>query len=245
MTAAPTMGWMTPWGQLAWLRAANEGIARQFYNLPTSYVVGGNPFPGAPPYWACKVLPLFATFEDYAAAGASMAGAKFPLVCADFENWPKTSAWCKQHPAAAFAAFASLAQARGQQVVAAPSRDIIYAPGADMGWQWPETINDGYLRCQIPAVASAHAAMFICQSQGSEKDLVAFGNLLRGAYKQLPAGVDFWAELTTNFATGAQMKAAYDTALTCGVPVAGFWVVVADQSQAQVAVDFFRLVAGN
>ena len=243
----PMLNWLMPWGQLQWLRQADEGIARRFFDQPSSYVVGSSRFPGSAPYWACNVLPVFYSFETYATAGQSMTGSAFPLVCADFENWPQTAPNVKRHPESSFWAFAQLASARGQQMVAAPSRDLIYAPGADKPWQWPETINDGYLRCQIPAVASAAAVAFVCQSQGAEKDLTAFSTLVAGAAKQVSSNVTFWAELTCNLATPDQMKAAYDTALTCGAspPVAGFWLVIADQSQAPTAAQFLHLVAGS
>jgi hypothetical protein len=243
---AAGLNWLMPWGQLQWLRQADERIARQFFDQPGSYVVGSTPFPSAGSPWACKVLPVFYSFETYAQAGAAMAGAKFPLVVADFENWPQTDVNVKKHPEASFWAFAQLAAARGQQMIAAPSRDIIYTPGCDKGWQWPETINDGYLRCQIPAVASAAAVAFVCQSQGAEKDLTAFSTLVAGAAKQVPNDVTLWAELTANLATADQMKAACDAALTCGAqpPVSGFWVVIADQTQAGTAAQFFHLVAG-
>src|ERR1043166_7150496 len=128
-----------PWGQLKWLQTADAPMARKFFDQPTSFVVGNNPFPGAPPYWRCQVLPLFKSFADYARAGASMQGG---WVCYDNEHWAGTPMIEQQKPKAFMNAFAQLAHARGQQLVAAPSRDLIYVPGCDDPWVWPEKIND-------------------------------------------------------------------------------------------------------
>jgi len=235
------ISWIMPYGQLGWLRALNAGTARRAFDTPDSYVVGNSPFPSAAAPWACKVLPVFYSFEPYANAGAVQTGAKFPQVAYDPENWPATHPKVKRHPESALWHFAVLAAARGQQVIAAPSRDLIYAPGADRPWQAPESINQGYLRCQVPAAAEDAAAL-VCQNQGAEKDLEAYAQMLIGAAKQAPEGQLLYGGLTTNFATAAQMQAAYDAAMGCGVPVTGFWVTIASQAQAQVAADFFKAV---
>jgi hypothetical protein len=228
--------WCMPWGQLQWLKDYDTALARQFFNTPTSFVVGSNPFPGPPPYWATTVLPMFKSFADYARAGSTMHGG---WVCYDNEHWIGTPMIEQQKPKAFMNAFAQLASARSQQLVAAPSRDLIYVPGCDDPWKWPEKINDGWLRCGIPGGAR-DAQVLVCQAQGSEKDLDAYAALLAGAANQQPVGQVLWSELTTNFATADQMFMAYQE-----VAVAGFWVNILTQDQAPVAADFFRQVAAS
>ena len=235
MTIATDLTWCMPWGQLAWLRQLDDRVARRFFDASTSFVVGNTAVPG----YACSVLPVFYSWEPYANSGAVMTGTSYPWVCYDPENWPKTHPKVKADPRAALWHFVIMARARGQKVVAAPSRDLIYAPGSAAPWQAPEDINQGYLRCQVPAAAE-DADVLVVQNQGAEKDPETYARLLIGADKQSPASQVLWGELTTNFATAAQMRAAYDAAAGCGVPVLGYWVTIATQPQAQVAVDFFR-----
>lgn len=231
------MTWVMPWGQLAWLRALDDKLARKVFDTPTSYVVGNSPVPG----YACTVMPVFYTWQPYAAAGSTQTGQAFPWVCYDIENWQATDPKVKRCPESALYHFAVLAHARGQKVVAAPSRDIIYASGSHRPAQPPEDINFGYLRCQVPAAAEDADAL-VCQCQGAEKDLETYGRMLVGAAKQAPDGQLLWGGLTTNFATAVQMKAAYDAAALSGAPVTGYWVTIASQAQAPVAADFFRSV---
>ena len=228
------MTWIMPWGQLAWLRAYDDKLARKFFDTPTSFVVGSTPVPG----YAATVLPLFASFADYARAG-NMQGSSFAWVAYDLEHWPKSPDVEQRHPKPMMYAFAALAHARGQKLVATPSRDIIYATAADDPWQWPETIDAGYLRCGIPG-AARDAEALVCQCQGAEKDPVEYAQLLTGADKQSPPAQLLYGELTTNFATAAQMRAAYDAAALCGANIAGYWVVIPSQDQAGVAAEFFR-----
>jgi hypothetical protein len=226
-----------PYGQLAWLKQASPQTAKKFYDTPNSFVVGSTPVPGL----GATVLPLFASLHDYHYAGNTMTGSQFPWVCYDPENWARTMQIEKQHIKGMLWAFADLAHARGQKLVAAPSRDIIYAKPCDDPWQWPETIDAGYLRIGIPLAAN-DADVFICQAQGSEKDPVEYASLVFQADKQTLASQTFWTELTTNFATAAQMKAAYDAAMASGARISGYWVVIADQTQVQIAVDFFNML---
>jgi hypothetical protein len=226
-----------PWGQLNWLKQASSGVARKFFNAPTSFVGGNSPVPGL----AATPIPVFGSLHDYIHSGDTMIGSQFPWVCYDIENWAQTPEIEKRHVKLALSVFADLAHGRGQKVLAAPSRDIIYAKACDEPWQYPETIDAGYLRVGIP-LACRDAEVFLCQSQGDEKNLTAFAQLLAAADKQTSPDQVLWGGLTTNFATGAQMKAAYDAANTAGANVAGWWVTVASQAQAQVAVDFFNLL---
>jgi hypothetical protein len=224
--------WVIPYGQLAWLRAVDDKLARRFFDRPDSFVVANNPFPD----YACTVLRLFtdqAPFASWLAAGGAAEGG---WVCYDPEAWSKTSSIEKRHLELALRDFALYAHAFGLNVVAAPSRDIIYAPGSDRPWQFPELLNDGYLRCQVPGSAR-DADVLVCQAQGAEKDLDAYAALLAGAANQQPNGQTLWSGLTTNFATAAQMFTAYGE-----VPMAGYWVTIAAQAQATVAAEFFRTI---
>jgi len=231
------MSWVMPYGQLAWVQQLSPQVARKFFNTPNSFVVGGSAIPGL----NATVLPLFTSLHDYHNAGSSMTGANFPWVCFDIENWAKSVEIEKRHVKLALYAFADLAHARGQKLVAAPSRDIIYAKAADVPWQWPETIDAGYLRIGIP-LACNDADVFLCQSQGDTPNPATFASLIQQADQQTAPNQTFWAELSTNNVTGAQMKAAYDAAMTSGAIIQGWWVAIPAQSQAQVAVDFFNML---
>jgi hypothetical protein len=231
--------WAMPWGQLQWLKDYDSALARKFFDTPASFVVGNNPFPGPPPHWATKVLTMFKSHAAYARALAAGQLPRGSWVCYDNEHWDGTPMIEQQKPKAFMNAFASDAHAWGHKLVAAPSRDLIYVPGCDDPWKWPEKINDGWLRCGIPGGAR-DAEVLVCQAQGSEKDLDAYAALLAGAANQQPVGQVLWSELTTNFATADQMFMAYQE-----VAVAGFWVNILTQDQAPVGADFFRQVAAT
>lgn len=223
--------WIMPWGQMAWLRQLDDALARRVFDTPSSFVVGG-PVPG----YGCTPVRLYTSLETYIAASAAYNG----WVCYDLENWGASPAPEKQHPELAMRDFMLTARARGHGVIAAPSRDLVYAAGADSGIRANEDINAAYLRCGIPGTTTG-AAVCLVQSQGAQKDLVAFTGLLEGAADQQVMGSNqaLWAGLTTAFSTAAQMKAAHDAA---AASVSGFWVTIGTQAQAPVAADFFRQV---
>jgi hypothetical protein len=232
------VSWVMPWGQLAWLRAYDDALARRAFDSSSSYVVGG----GVPGY-AVTPVKNFTSFDTYAQTNAAWSG----WVCYDLENWPASPAIDKADPAAAYSHFASLAKARGHWLIAAPSRDLVYALPPAARIQTGEDINAAYLRCRIPA-AGAGAPVLLVQAQGVQKDLPTFTGLVEGAAAQQVPGANqaLWVGLTTSFATVAQMQAAYSAVAG---QVAGFWLTIAtstpgsaDPAQVKVAADFLKAV---
>ena len=198
-----------------------------------SYVVGG-------PYkdgFACQSVPLYTSFDSTPGCWPGIGG----NVCYDPERWDQTPLIEQQHPKAFISAFASVAHGRGATFIAAPSRDLVYAPGADCQWKVGESIDDAYLRCSIPA-AAAPADILICQSEGDTASVPAFTRLVFTAKAQQRDGQQLWAELTSaGNITTAQMLAAYKSVKTS---VTGFWVNTNTQSVAKV-VAFFKAVAAG
>lgn len=224
--------WMMPWGQLAEFQAADASLAAQFFDTPNAYVAGG-PFRG----YSCHPVALYTSFDAYARAWPGYGG----YVCYDPEAWAQTPVIEKQHPRAFLSAFASLAHSRGAVLIAAPSRDIVFAPGADCTHQQGEPIDTAYLRCGIPG-ACADADIFLCQSQGDQPNVAAYTALVTAAHAQQPAGQQLWAELTSQgTSTTDQMVAAYKAVKAIA---AGFWVNTDTASVATVAA-FFRAVAAG
>jgi len=225
------MSWIMPWGQLAWLRAYDDATARKAFDTPDSLVAGG-----PVPHYATTPVRNYTSFDQYAHEpqfGAPWvifdleAGAGFPAPAVE-----------KRHPEMAIAAFASLASGRGQGLIATPSRDLVYVPGSDCPVQPGEDISAAYLRTGVPGTAAA-AQVLLVQAQGVQKDPAAYAALIQGAMAQQPAGQATWAGLTTGgAATSGQMTAAQRAAAALGV--SGFWVTIADQSQAGVAAAFLR-----
>lgn len=225
-----TISWITPWGQMAYVRSLNDGVARAAYDTPGSYVIGG-----AVPGYRCTPVRMFSSFDAYDAAEMT-AGA---WVCHDMEKGDgfPAPALEKQHPALAHSVFINKAKRRGHGLISAPGRDLVYVPGADNMAKPGEDINDAYLRCGIPGMC-AGAQVLSVQSQGAQKDLVAFTNLLTAAKAQLPdPNQALWMGLTTQFATAKNLVDAYNAAMPIGV--SGCWLTVT-KDNAQAAVDFLK-----
>lgn len=216
---------------MAWLRAYNDALARRVFDTTSSYVVGG-PVPGY------QVVPLrvYTSVDGYAAGGGSLPAGT--LVAYDLEAWDASPATDKQHPAASYSHFNSLARARQHGVIATPGRDLVTVKGGDCTMQAGEDINAAYLRCAIPA-ACAGAHVLLVQSQGAQKDLTTFTGLISGAKaQQADPNQMLWCGLTTGGATTVkQMCDAFTAAVGAGV--SGVWVTIGAQSQVQVAADFF------
>jgi hypothetical protein len=224
--------WIMPWGQMSWLRAYDDALARQVFDTPSSHVVGG----AVPGY---QVVPtrLFSSFDAYDAQEMT-AGA---WVCYDLENGDGFPAPAeeKQYPKLAIPMFGRKAKRRGHGLIAAPGRDLVYAQGAPCRIQAGEDLNDAYLRCGLPA-ACVGAAVLLVQSQDTQKDLPAFTELLTGArYQQADPNQALWCGLTTGGAsTVKQMADAWTAAV--GLGASGCWVTIGGKDQVPVAADFFR-----
>lgn len=219
--------WIMPYGQLGWLRALDDDLARRCFDTPTSYVVGG-PIPA----YATTPVRLFRSFSTYQAANVAVG----QVVCFDIEHWPGSDDIEQRHLELAFRDFANEAKLRGNMLICAPGRDLVYCPGSETAIGQDEDINAAYLRCRIPAYAYG-AQVLLVQAQGSQKDLDAFTGLICGAREQQPDGQALWAGLTTGKSTADQMLAA--AAAVAGV-VSGFWVTIGSKDQAPVAAEFFR-----
>jgi hypothetical protein len=224
------ISYIEPWGQLARLRAYDDAVARRAFDTPNSYVIGG-----AVPGYAVTPVRMFPGFENYAKA-AAFGG----WCCFDLEAWEASPMLDKQHPKSAYAHFIQLAQARGNPVIASPSRDLVYVGGADDRILPGEDLNTAYLRCQIPA-CGAGAQVLLVQAQNVQKDLAAFTTLIEGAAaQQVPgSGQALWVGLTTAYSTADQMVAAHNAVVG---DVTGFWVTIAAAEQVPVAAEFFKQV---
>jgi hypothetical protein len=221
-----------PYGQLAWLNALDPVLTKRLFDRSQSYVVGGA-FPGL----QCTPIKSYTSHDAFAHGAPGTGPVAFDLESGN--NYPAPLVE-KQHPAMSMQAFASTASAQGRTMIAAPSRDLVDVPDADLGRATGEDINVAYLRCGIPA-ACAPAQTLLVQSQGAQSNTTTFASLISGAKSQQPPGQILWAELTTSAATSAQMVAAYDSVGSLGV--AGWWVNIAAQSQAPVAAAFFKTVS--
>jgi hypothetical protein len=222
--------WCMPFGEMAWLRGVNEAVAAQAFDTPSSYTFGGQ-VPG----YATTPVNVYTSFADYARAFPGVGG----WVAYDLEHWAKSPALEQIHPVAFMYAFGALAGGRGQQWIAAPSRDLIYAPGSDVPFKPPETINAGYLRTGLPGCAPA-ADVLLVQSQGAQSVPLAYAALVTAAAAQAAPGQQVWAALTTAGATAAQMVAAYQA--LAPTRVSGFFVNILAQDQAPIAEAFYAAV---
>ena len=228
----PTVSWIMPWGQMAWLRAYDDALARAVFDAPSSYVVGW-PVPG----YQCTPTRVYTSMDAYCQTGGSLVSGS--LVAYDLEAWAASPMVDKQHPASSYAHFLSLAKARGHGVMATPGRDLVTVQGGDQVMDAGEDINAAYLRCGIPA-ACAGAHVLLVQSQGAQKDLAAFTSLISGAKaQQADPNQQLWCGLTTSTSTAAQMTAAWEAAQPM---VHGCWVTIGGQAQASVAAGFFRAI---
>lgn len=229
------VSWVMPWGQMAWLRQADDELARNIFDTPSSYVIGG-PVPG----YQCIPTRVYTSFDAYCQTGGTLAPGA--LTCHDLEGWDASPAIDKQHPKATIPHFLSLAKARGHGVIESPGRDLVYVQGADDRISQGESTDDAYLRIGIPGACNG-AAVLLVQSQNSQKDIPGFTKLLTGAKsQQADPNQALWAGLTTAAGTTVkQLSDAYTAAI--GLGVSGFWMTIGAKDQVQTAVDFFRWVS--
>jgi hypothetical protein len=228
------VSWITPWGQLAWLRAYDDTLARSAYDTPTSHVIGG-----AVPSYLCRATRMFSSIDPYLAAATTAN----QWVCYDLEGGDQFPAPVKEKQSFSlgYLLFGNQAKRNGHGLIAAPGRDLVYVKDVNGKplIQPGEDINDAYLRVGIPA-ACVGAAVLLVQSQDVQKDLTGFTDLLTGAKsQQADPNQALWAGLTTGGGSTVQQLAdAYTAAI--GVGVTGFWLTISSQSTVKVAADFLR-----
>jgi hypothetical protein len=102
----------------------------------------------------------------------------------DPEYWADTPLSEQQHPITATKQFAALAHQHGYRFIAAPGRDLLLTPGGACTKQVGETLDQAYLRCQIPSKVALVSDGVVIQTQADEADPPRMYSLMAGAASQ-------------------------------------------------------------
>src|SRR5262249_52564375 len=134
-----------------------------FFNTPHAFVKGSS----VPGYAA---QPM-ASYTSYAQFAYDLSHGAFPTgvawVMYGIESTTDSPVAEKEHPSEYLKKFATLAHAHHLKVMEVPGRDLVFVPSADCKAKPGENIDAAYLRCRIPAAASA-ADIFLVQAQGDQ-----------------------------------------------------------------------------
>jgi hypothetical protein len=219
-TPATGQRWMIERAMLSQLASSDPTAAASFFNTPQAFVFGKSHIG----YAATSIV----YYSAYASLAKALSGGTLPAgvqwVLYDNEDWSATPLVEQQHPAYYMRAFASLAHAHGLLVVETPARDLMNTPGADCTRQRGETLDQAYIRCQIPADAR-YADIFEVQAQADEGNAPEYAWLV-GAARDQVLGVNrattVMAGLTTDRGFSvAQIVACWQAARPI---VKGFWM---------------------
>jgi hypothetical protein len=224
-------GWLIGQAGLNALRDEDPHLAGKVFNRAGSFVIGM-----PPAGWDTVPVASYHSYAAYAEARVS----QYRWVMYDPEAWSDTPLVEQQHPVAFIAAFATLAHARGQKVIAAPARDLVTVPGADYSTRtFGQTVDGAFLAAGLPA-ACAVADIYHCQAQANQRSAVVYTALLDSAIGQLPAAFPVWAGLTVLRADPvASVVACYQAARA---KVDGFWLNTG-QDTAGPAAEFLRAIS--
>ena len=202
-TGSATPGrWLMTSALLSQLQTLDPTSADYFFNSPGSFAKSVTQ-PGL-------AASAIAGYTSYSQLTSDFAHGAFPSgvswVMYDPENWSATPVNEQQHPATYLMKFAQAAHAHNLKVLEVPARDLVSTPGADCRTKPGESIDQGYLRCNIPA-DSQFADIFLIQSQGDQPDTATFANFVGAAKTQVRAAnssITVMAGLTTDRGDSAQ-----------------------------------------
>jgi hypothetical protein len=142
----------------------------------------------------------------------------------DNENWSYTPTSEAQNPATFMKLFADLAHQHGLKVYEVPARDLVSVAGASCRQQSGESLDQAYIRCQIPADAQ-YADIYEVQAQADQSSVTAYMSLVTHAKSQVRAkapSIVFMSGLTTDRSdTVAQIVSCWKAT---HADVQGYWM---------------------
>jgi hypothetical protein len=233
---APPGTWLLTRNTVGLIAAADPGLASRFFATPDSTVLGG--WPGAT---SAMSWPSYSSFAAAVAMGTIPRG--IGAVMYDPEGWAATPRWERQDPVSYMKAFSELAHDHGYAVILTPHPNLTTVPGAACPLNDGEAMEDAYLRCRIPAVASRFADILDVQAQFLETDTGRYAWVVDLATRQARAAnpnIIVVSQLSTTFTPSASVlfsawRAVQDV-------VDGHYLSIPDGFRADVAVGFLRMV---
>jgi hypothetical protein len=223
--------WMIGQDSFSALYALDPALTEKFFNTPNGYVFGH-----VPKGWVTNVVENYTSFGAYANDPIVR-----PWVQYTPEKWALTPTIEQQHPRALMQTFIALAHSRQEKSIVAPGRNLMLVPGADCNQQIGETVDQAYLRCQMPE-SGLGADVFICQAQSEQHIASMYKNIVLEAGAQTSGAEQFWAGLTTLQGDDVPtMMAAYNSVVGT---IDGFWLNT-NPATIQTAQQFLTAVEGS
>jgi hypothetical protein len=244
--------WVVQGSWLNQIRGVEPSIARAML-APPSVVLGAEPGRTRPITafaWASYSQFVHAlkgpawTNSQGQSGGSNAAWFKpFTAVMYDPEGWSLTPAAERRDPIAYVRRFASMGHAHGWTVIVTPDPSLMSVPGAACGTRGSESVEDAFLRCDVPGLAARYADVVEVQAQRFESDPDAYGQLVSHAGVQARAAnpqVKVIAALTTGTSlTASQMYGAWAAVRNV---VDGYYLSVSGNNRVATAVAFLRML---
>jgi len=180
-------------------------------------------------------------YRSYEAFASDLSAGRIPqaisAIAYDPEMWSYTPLAEQQNPARYMQLFITAAKTHGYLAVMAPARDLMMVSGAVCGKRQGETLDQAFLRCQLPT-AAAGADVLDLQAQAEELTPATYSWFVSAAASQVRAAdaqITVVAELSTTPATGTASAAQLVTAAKAvSTVVSGYWLTANSSSDAQM-----------
>jgi hypothetical protein len=226
--SAATRNWIATGWNIHLLAQASPATAAHFFNVPSSYGIGGSRTASPIPAGFGTVPALQYTSYAQFAADVQAGAVAYPYrwVLYDPEDWSQTPLNEQRDPGTYLRLFAQLAHANGYQVIEAPARNLGFVAGSACPKLSTETLDQWYVRCDVAGMAAAYSDIYLLQDEANAANLYEYDWLFSQAQAQaLTANplITVDSEVTTNFGTADQMTAAAQS-----VNADGFYVGIPD-----------------
>lgn len=232
--AAAARNWIAASGTIYSVKSADPAAAHHFFNVPSSFDMGGNPAASPVPCgYATTPVLNYASCASFASdISSGVITYPFRWVMYDPENWAGTPVAEKQDPIRYLGMFGGLAHAYGLRVILAPALDLGTVAGSVIPRRPGETLPQWYLRVNIAGNAAAAGDLVLVQNQSQTADISQYQWLYNSARRQARAAnpaVIVNSEVSARNGTASQMAAAAQS-----VNADGYYVAAAGDIPAAV-----------
>src|SRR5215467_13252340 len=185
-SAATSHTWILTGWNIHKLYGVNPALAQYFFNTPSSY--GTGPQPATDPVkdgFATTPVLWYASYQQFASdVHSGVITYPYQWVMYDPEHSSRTPLKEQQDPGTYLRLFAQLAHAHGYKVIESPARVLGLAAGAVCPLEQGETLNDWYLRCDLPGLAAAYSDIVLIQDQANMKHVSAYAPFFNSAQQE-------------------------------------------------------------
>jgi hypothetical protein len=252
-----TAWWMSNARYIDEMYQAAPGVTSFYFNQPAAYAISTTPgSTGILDGFTCTPILKYTSYAQLQSdiAAGNVISPAFTWLMYDNEYWSgsgETPTAEYNDPWTYMTSFTALAHANGYKVMLTPSRDLGLAPGSVNPKLTSETLDQWYLRTDIPGSAASSGAEIVhIQAQADTVPLSAYTAFFSQAQSQALAraafaGCQVSAGISTTYGAASDMAAAAIAVAVASPPAAGFWLNATDATIPEAVQCLAIMAAGT